>query len=124
MPKLRHLAILTHQPDRLAEFYKKVFEMKELCRTKNGSIHLSDGEVNLAILNANNPKEPGFRPGLYHFGFHIEDLETISKRIQETYPEGAPKARHATYAETRGSDPDGNLFDLSTIGWGERHRPE
>ena len=50
MAKLRHLAILTHQPDRLADFYKRVFEMQELYRTKNGSVHLSDGEVNLAIF--------------------------------------------------------------------------
>ena len=58
MAKLRHLAILTHQPDRLADFYKRVFEMQELYRTKNGSVHLSDGEINLAILNATDPKEP------------------------------------------------------------------
>jgi predicted enzyme related to lactoylglutathione lyase len=29
MAKLRHLAILTHQPEKLADFYKKVFELKE-----------------------------------------------------------------------------------------------
>ena len=50
MAKLRHLAILTHQPDRLADFYKRVFEMQELYRTKNGSVHLSDDQVNLAIF--------------------------------------------------------------------------
>jgi catechol-2,3-dioxygenase len=123
MAKLRHLAILTHQPEKLAEFYKKVFEMKEMHRTKNGSFHLSDGEVNLAILNANDPKEPGHRPGLYHFGFHVEDHADIARRIKEVYPEGAPKSREATYAELRGTDPDGNLFDISTIGWGEKRNP-
>ena len=122
MAKLRHLAILTHQPDRLANFYKRVFEMKEMYRTKNGSVHLSDGEVNLAILNATDPKEPGHQPGLYHFGFHVEDNEEIAKRIKEIYPEGAPKAREASYAEGRGSDPDGNLFDISTVGWGAKRR--
>ncbi|HKA35160.1 MAG TPA: VOC family protein [Candidatus Binatia bacterium] len=120
MAKLRHLAILTHQPEKLAEFYKKVFEMKEMHRTKNGSVHLSDGEVNLAILNASNPKEPGHRLGLYHFGFHVDDPNETAKRIAEIYPEGAPKSREATYAELRGTDPDGNLFDISTIGWGEK----
>jgi len=52
MAKLRHLAILTHQPERLADFYKKVFDMREMYRTQNGSVHLSDGDVNLAILAA------------------------------------------------------------------------
>ena len=122
MAKLRHLAILTPQPEVLADFYKKVFEMKELYRTKNGSVHLSDGDVNLAILNANDPKEPGHRPGLYHFGFHVSDMDEVAKRMREFDPECAPKARVATYAESRGADPDGNLFDLSTVGWGEKRR--
>jgi len=122
MAKLRHLAILTRQPEKLADFYKRVFEMKEMHRTKNGSVHLSDGEVNLAILNATNPKEPGHPTGLYHFGFHVEDSEKTIRRIREIYPEGAPTERDATYAEGRGSDPDGNLFDISSIGWGEKRR--
>ena len=110
----------------MANFYKHVFDMKELYRAKNGSVHLSDGEVNLAILNANNPKEPGHPPGLYHFGFHVEDPDLIAQRIKEMHPEGAPKARPSgtTYAETRGSDPDGNLFDISTWGWGEKPLPK
>ena len=48
MAKLRHLALWTRQPEKMAEFYTRVFEMKETFRTKNGSIHLSDGEVNCA----------------------------------------------------------------------------
>jgi catechol-2,3-dioxygenase len=125
MAKLRHFALMTRQPEKLAEFYKKVFELEEIFRTKTGSIHLSDGEVNLAILNANNPKEPEDldRMGLNHFGFLVEDQEAVAKRIQEIYPEGAPKARPkgTSYAETRGSDPDGNLFDIST--WGFTGKP-
>jgi len=122
MAKLRHLALLTRQPDKLADFYKRVFDMQEMYRTKNGSVHLSDGEVNLAILNANDPKEPGHADGLYHFGFHVEDSTEVAKRINEVYPAGAPKEREATYAEGRGSDPDGNLIDISTVGWGIKRR--
>ena len=122
MAKLRHLAILTHQPEKLSDYYKKVFDMEELYRTKNGSVHLSDGEVNLAILNANDPKEPGHTPGLYHFGFHVDDNKEIEKRISEVYPEGARTERMATYAEGRAKDPDGNLIDISTTGWGPVRR--
>ena len=122
MAKLRHLALLTHQPEKLADYYKRVFDMKELYRTKNGSVHLSDGEVNLAVLNANDPKEPGHPAGLYHFGFHIDDAQETTKRIMEVYPEGAPKDRIATYTEGRATDPDGNLIDISTTGWGPVRR--
>ena len=129
MAKLRHLAIQTYQPEKLAEFYKKVFDMHELTRTKYGSIHLSDGEVNLAILNSNNPKEPGqpgTKQGMHHFGFHVDDAAEVAQRITELYPEGAPKSRPkgTSYAETRGVDPDGNMFDISTWGWGEETLPK
>jgi len=121
MAKLRHLALWTRQPEKMAEFYTKVFDMKEMFRTNNGSIHLSDGEVNLALLNANDPKDPNdkIRIGMNHFGFHIEDQAIALQRIQDVYPEGAPKARPngTSYAETRGADPDGNMIDLSTWGW-------
>jgi len=56
----------------------------------------------------------------------VEDPGLIAQRIAEIHPEGAPKSRPAgtTYAETRGSDPDGNLFDISTWGWGEKPLPK
>lgn len=57
-----------------------------------------------------------------HFGFQVDDNQEVTRRIKETYPEGAPKEREATYAEGRGSDPDGNLFDISTVGWGVKRR--
>jgi len=122
MAKLRHLALLTRQPAKMADYYKRVFDMKEMYKTKNGSVHLSDGEVNLAILNANDPKEPGHPDGLYHFGFHVDDSQETAKRIKEIHPAGAPKEREATYAEGRGCDPDGNLIDISSTGWGLKRR--
>ena len=34
MAKLRHVAPWTRQPEKMAEFYIRVFEMKEMFRTK------------------------------------------------------------------------------------------
>jgi hypothetical protein len=65
--------------------------MKEMYRTKNGSVHLSDGEVNLAILNATDPKEPGHQPGLYHFGFHVEDNQEIPDAFKRSIPTALQK---------------------------------
>ena len=33
MPKLRHIALHTPDPEQTAEFYKRVFEMQEVGRT-------------------------------------------------------------------------------------------
>jgi catechol-2,3-dioxygenase len=127
MAKLRHLALLTDQPEKLADFYKKVFELQETHRSPTGAIQLSDGEFNLTIQHTKNLKPSQNPPqvGLYHFGFHIDDLETSLQRIGEAYPDGPTPMRMSGTgdADARGSDPDGNSFDLSTRGWSPK-RPE
>ncbi len=118
MAKLRHLAIKTHDPEKLADFYKTVFDMKEVVRGTRGSIHLSDGVMSLAIQSASEKsKEPQHPAGFYHIGFQVDDLEDVAQRIRQIHPEGAPAVRGARWAETRGKDPDGNLFDVSVGGW-------
>jgi len=54
MAKLRHLALWSRQPEKMAEFYTCVFEMKEMFCTKNGSIHLSRGWTGSTL-----PKDKG-----------------------------------------------------------------
>lgn len=126
MAKLRHLALLTDQPEKLANFYKSVFDLRETHRSANGAIQLSDGEFNLTIQHTKNLKASQNPPrvGLYHFGFHVDDLNGSLQRIEEVYPEGPTPTRFSGSgdADARGVDPDGNFFDLSTRGWSENPR--
>jgi catechol 2,3-dioxygenase-like lactoylglutathione lyase family enzyme len=111
MPKIRHLAIIAMNPEKLAKFYSEVFEMKIVNRNRNlGSVFLSDGYMNLAIIPN---RGEGKVSGLNHFGFHIEDSELIEKRMKKwdvRQPAGRPDNR--AYAELRGTDPEGNTFDI------------
>src|SRR5919205_666758 len=53
MPKLRHVAVHTSDPDKTAEFYKQVFDMVEVGRTDSPlatGVYLSDGDLNMAVL--------------------------------------------------------------------------
>ena len=116
MPKIRHLAIKTKHPAKLAEFYTQVFDMKIIHSEKSGSVFLSDGYLTLAILRNRGEAAPS---GFNHFGFQVEDLEEIEKRLEKF---GEPmEARPATrpYAEYRGCDIEGNWFDLSQHGFEE-----
>ena len=125
MAKLRHLALLTDQPEKLANFYKSVFDLRETHRSANGAIQLSDGEFNLTIQHTKNLKmQNPPSAGLYHFGFHVDDLNQSLQRIEEVYPEGPTPTRFSGSgdADARGVDPDGNSFDLSVRGWSE-NRP-
>ena len=113
MPKIRHIAIVSSNREKLAEFYKQAFGMKQV-QGEGGAIYLSDGSINLAL----NPHYAGRKPGLYHFGFEVEDLDILKKKLKEagagSEVQRRPRNREAEY---RVLDPDGNPIDLSTHGW-------
>jgi len=118
MPKLKHLAIKTEDTGKLAQFYMDVFEMQVLEKDKQegGAIYLTDGYINLAILPNHEQQSPN---GLYHFGFEVESSAKIIERMKKINPNKLPKRRpnDRLYAEQRGSDPDGNFFDISEQGF-------
>ena len=118
MPRFRHLALLTENPERLAEFYQTVFEMKEVWRSP-GAIYLSDGNINLALITKTDIPDHQRPTGIYHFGFHIEELEAIQERLRKAGVSDAapPRPRDGRYAEHRVKDPDGNLIDLAEHDW-------
>jgi len=114
MSKIKHLAIKTKNPAKLAEFYKKVFDMQVVLTEKSGAIYMTDGYLTLAILKNRGDYTPS---GINHFGFHVDDMDEIEKRLA-TFDEpltGRPSTR--PYAERRAMDPDGNLFDVSVHGY-------
>ena len=114
MAKIRHLAIKTVDPERLAKFYVDVFEMEIVTRSDKGAVFLTDGYFNLALLKA----RADVPPGLNHFGFQIDDVAEISERLEKAGMAG-PEVRpnNPPYAEERAMDPDGNMFDLSVHGF-------
>ena len=62
MPKLRHVALTTHDVEKTAKFYIEVFGMKEMGKINDpGTVgsFLSDSEINLAILSFKNGRRPG-----------------------------------------------------------------
>jgi len=122
MAQIRHLAIRTEKPEKLAAFYIEVFGFKELHRgSRPGhpggkSVHLTDGYFELAILDNSAQQSPN---GLYHFGIKIENMEETLERIKRFQPDKPFKKRPegTPFAEMRASDPEGNLVDLSVHGF-------
>jgi catechol 2,3-dioxygenase-like lactoylglutathione lyase family enzyme len=116
-PKIRHLAILTRRPAELAEFYCNVFEMEVIRSEANGTIqYLSDGYLTVAILP--HRVDGQATPGLNHFGFVVDDVGEIGKRITDAgYPGPGKRPADRPFAEYRCADIDGNLFDLSEHGF-------
>jgi catechol-2,3-dioxygenase len=120
MAKIKHIALICMDPDKLAQFYCEVFDMKVMVR-RLGAVHLSDGYMNLALLPQ---RAEGKAQGLNHFGFQVDDRDVIDERLKKWNVVG-PVKRPAdrTYAETRGTDPEGNNFDLAVGGFQVSRQP-
>jgi catechol 2,3-dioxygenase-like lactoylglutathione lyase family enzyme len=124
MAKIRHIAISTKDPEATARFYREHFEMNEVGRTSSelaDGIYLSDGTINLAILNFKTDQLGRGMDyvGVHHFGFLVDDVDGMSKQLEA---DGAPRFEQSTgspmsFFEVKHRGPDGVVFDLSGHPW-------
>ncbi len=111
---IRHIALYTPNPQRMADFYCKVLDMNEVEKTDRSSIFVSDGYFNLALL-FQRKEEP---MGLNHFGFHVKSNEEMQTRAEMAgVRRGAARPARIPFAEYRVHDPEGNGIDISQKGW-------
>jgi catechol 2,3-dioxygenase-like lactoylglutathione lyase family enzyme len=73
---INHISIRANDPAQTAEFYEKIFALKEAeTYQDDGSIGMTDGKVKLLLRPRHNGLYRGLREGLDHFGFKVESLE-------------------------------------------------
>ena len=136
MPKIKHIALSTQDVDKTAKFYIDVFGMKEIGRINNPNTtgyYLSDGDLNLAILNFKNDAVAGVErgkewSGIHHIGFQVESLEAIAEKlaavgseprhdINEALGVGPGHDHRHGNVEVKYIGPDGVTVDVSETGW-------
>lgn len=127
VPGVRHVGIGTEDPGRLADFYKCIFDMKEVGRTEatrseREAVYLSDGTINLGLV-----KDSGIAGGgLQVLGFQVPSVQEIEERLRKplalTYKNERPlelKRRDSgdPYTSVHLLDPDGTYIAISEQGW-------
>jgi methylmalonyl-CoA/ethylmalonyl-CoA epimerase len=131
MPRIKHIAISTHEPEKTAKFYEEVMGMKVVARNDYGdtdAVFMSDGYINLALLHFKTDEaalcENGTKfIGLHHIGFLMEDdvenKEVLEKldRLKAPFLQGGPLGAANVYAEIKVKDPNGVTLDISEGGW-------
>jgi predicted enzyme related to lactoylglutathione lyase len=130
MARLRHFAVCVNDLDKAAAFYQAVFDLKRIAREDleiGSAIYMSDGVINLALLNfkgsqgskASDLKNPNGFVGAHHFGFQVDDLAETQKRIEANgghFFFDLGSEREGNF-ERKFKDPDGVIFDISKRGW-------
>ena len=135
MPKLRHIAFHTRDVEGTAEFYKTVFDMHEVGRTDSPlatGIYLSDGDLNMAILNFKTAeaadRDDGMGPvfGLHHCGFWVEDIEQVRQKLEAagaTHRQNRDASATTSFFEEKWKGPDGVMLDIAEHGWAGARPP-
>ena len=105
MPQIKHIAIATNDAEKTAKFYSEVFGLRQVAQLDGENAKgfmLSDGNVNMAILDFKNDTVAGERgkdwEGIHHIGFEVEDLEDIEKRLMENNSKPMDAVNNALHA--------------------------
>jgi catechol 2,3-dioxygenase-like lactoylglutathione lyase family enzyme len=126
--RLRHFAVVVGDLEKSARFYEGVFGLKRVGQETldfAAAIYLSDGVINLALLNyfgkrASDLKEGSSFVGAHHFGIQVDDLVETQKRIEAAggkfFFDLGNDAEKENF-ERKFKDPDGVIFDISKKGW-------
>lgn len=137
MARIRHIAIQTQDEEATKNFYVDNFGLEVVQKLQNERIagyFLTDGQINLAILNFKNDTLAGTErgkgwSGIHHIGFQVESLEETAAKLQRTVAKprddinvalglgaGGARAGHGN-VEVRYIGPDNVNFDVSETGW-------
>jgi catechol 2,3-dioxygenase-like lactoylglutathione lyase family enzyme len=128
MARLRHFALVVRDLESSAKFYESVFGLKRVGQETldfAAAIYLSDGTINLALLNYFGKRGSGLDDaknfvGAHHFGFQVDNIAETQKRIEAAggrffFDLGNDQEKENF--ERKFKDPDGIIFDISKKGW-------
>ncbi len=129
MARIKHIALTTKDPAKVAEFYKAAFGLQEVRRAPSGAVFLTDGYINLAILNWKTAEDadvgangPNYN-GIHHFGFEVDDLDEACQKLEAAQCTRLTRGHDAAMVpgrrnvEVKWSGPDEVVIDLSETGW-------
>jgi catechol 2,3-dioxygenase-like lactoylglutathione lyase family enzyme len=141
MARIRHIALVTGDPAKTAEFYKQHFGLTELYRrpgdTGAQGVWLSDGYIYFAVLKHGEPGVPKLGPGqtselrgIHHIGFYVEDQQATAKSLRDANYSPVPMNRPGAVAASPLSavsdadnlkflGPDAVQIDIRSRGWNE-----
>jgi catechol 2,3-dioxygenase-like lactoylglutathione lyase family enzyme len=129
MAKLRHIALSVPDPWEAALFYMEAFGMRKVGETDSTlarGVYLSDGVMNMALLNYKTDEAAGTDRGkdfvgIHHMGFWVDDIDQAQKQLKDAggkYFMGEVPEKGNIFYEVKYRDPHGIIIDITENGWG------
>ena len=127
MARIRHIALVVKDLEQTADFYEKAFGLtrSELSEGPTARrIYMSDGEINLALLQYKGETGSGLKDaanfvGIHHFGFQVDNLKEGQAAVERAGGEfffDVGKEGEEGF-ERKFKDPNGIIFDINDDGW-------
>ncbi|NRA83858.1 MAG: VOC family protein [Gammaproteobacteria bacterium] len=131
---LSHVAMASSNPEKSRDFFVNVmgWSVAGVVASRNANgFYVTDGHINLAILNFKNGPAAGKEfeqgyVGLHHLGFQCDDIENmVNGFISEGYQprhdvnlaQGLGKNPAKDNAEYKMNGPENIMIDVSERGW-------
>ena len=127
MARIRHIALVVKDLEQTANFYQKALGLSRSEISEGPTarrIYMSDGEINLALLQYKSEvgsglKDPQDFVGIHHFGFQVDDLKGGQAAIEnaggEFFFDLGEEGEEGF--ERKFKDPNGIIFDINDTGW-------
>ena len=135
MAEIKHITIASQDPEKTAKFYREVFDL-QIVGKANGEnaegYHLSDGNVNIAVLRFKNETAAGdfgmAYSGIHHIGFQVEDAAAADAKLRKADSQPLTEINAALKSNSRNNHrgrnielkyggPDGVIIAISQDGW-------
>ena len=107
MAKIRHISYRADDVDAMAKFFIHAMGLTMIQKRKDGSVDLSDGSINIAVLPLAGNRSR--RAGLDHIGFSAEDDQEQIRRMEAA---GGVKEDTRSPYEKKFKGPEGIIVDV------------
>ncbi|QFU24076.1 VOC family protein [Shewanella eurypsychrophilus] len=131
---LKHVAMASSDPDKSRDFFVNImgWSVAGVVASRNANgYYVTDGNINLAILNFKNGPAAGKEfpqgyVGLHHIGFQCDDIEAMVDGFKEegyqprhdvNLAQGLGKNPAKDNAEYKMNGPEDVMVDISERGW-------
>ena len=122
--KLRHIAFSVADVEKAHKFFEEAFGLETVGKSAQGAVYLSDGTINIALLNRHGrplgwEKDELFF-GIDHFGMWVDDVEAACKQAAEAgakHVMGNASGDPNSFYEIKYRAPEGTMFDITANGW-------